>query len=74
MDNGYSLRVSVRVREAFEASGATLNGLATATGIPRNTLRRRIDGHQAFTVDQLASLSQALGVPVASLLVGDDAA
>jgi transcriptional regulator with XRE-family HTH domain len=74
MDNGHASRVAAAVRAAYEANGISLNGLATATGIPRNTLRRRLDGHAQFGVSEVAAIAGVLGVDVASLLAPDAAA
>lgn len=48
--------VSQRVTESFIASGKSLNSLATDTGIPRTTLRRKLKGHAEFTVSELMRL------------------
>lgn len=74
MDNGYSSRVTAAVRAAYDANGISLNALATQTGIPRNSLRRRLDGHQEFTVGQVALIAEALNVPVQSLASPDEVA
>lgn len=48
--------VSHRVSASFRASGKSLNSLATATGLPRTTLRRKLDGHAEFTASELLTL------------------
>lgn len=74
MDNAYSSRVTTAVREAYEANGIALNALATQTGIPRNTLRRLIDGHDDFRFGQVAKIAAALDVPLRSLAWPDGVA
>lgn len=39
----------------------TDSALSTATGIPRTSLKRKLDGHDDFTLTQLASTCEALG-------------
>lgn len=75
MDNGLSVgpgttyeeRVSAAVKAAWEASGISLNGFATQSGIPRNTLRRKLDGHDDFRFGEVGKIAALLGVPLESL-------
>lgn len=52
--------VSQRVSASYKASGLSLNGLATASGIARTTLRRKLDGHAEFTASELLILQRVL--------------
>lgn len=44
--------------------------LATATGIPKSTLKRKLDGHTDFTVPELQALSRHLDVKCSVWLRG----
>ena len=48
--------------------------LSEQTGIPRTTLKRRLSGHSAFNVAELAAIATVLGVDFALLAAGRDAA
>lgn len=60
--------VAVAVTEAMRAAGQTQLALSDHTGIPRTTLIRRLNGHSAFTVDELWAIAGFLNVEPASLL------
>lgn len=68
MDSTPQTRIAEAVRELMEEQGVTQLGLAEATGIPRVTLIRRLNGHQSFTVNELASVAAHLGVLPSQLL------
>jgi transcriptional regulator with XRE-family HTH domain len=60
--------VAAKVRATMTAKGVSQVSLAEATGIPRVTLIRRLNGHASFTIEELAAIATHLGVDVASLL------
>ncbi|MBF6187593.1 helix-turn-helix domain-containing protein [Nocardia farcinica] len=58
---GKSKRVAARVRAAIEESGLSERQVAEITGIARETLRRRLVGKTAFTIDELEAIAHELG-------------
>lgn len=48
--------------------------LSEASGIPRPTLYRRLDGHSPWTVDEIERVAKALSVDPISLLRFEEAA
>lgn len=70
----YTKSVAESVTELMKDAGENLHSLSTKTGIPRTTLRRRVEGFKSFSVDELASVAQVFGVRVETLLPSDDAA
>lgn len=68
---GRAEQVAVRVREATETAGLSLNRLAALTGIPAPTLRRRVTaGPGLFTVDEITRIAEATGQPFGWLIAG----
>lgn len=74
-DETTRMGLAVRVNAVRRGAGLTVEKLAHETGIPYSTLRRRLEKnpHQ-FTVDELARIAAATGVPFEALLVGAVAA
>lgn len=68
-DLGLGARVSQAVAAAIEASGLTQHAVAEQAGIPRETFRRRINGHASFSVDQLAAVAAVLDVEPATFVI-----
>ena len=63
--------MGTRVRRARERAGHGQRELADAAGIPRTHLSQLEDGRRSrATLEQLNSLSQALGVSLQHLLCG----
>ena len=62
-------RTAQLVAAAIEAANESKQSIAKATGIPRVTLDRRLDGHAPFTVKELYAIAVALDVPVESFVV-----
>lgn len=62
--------ISQRVSVDFRKSGIALNGLATKSGIPRTTLRRKLDGHAEFTISDLLCIAPHIGGNVREWLEG----
>lgn len=59
---GTPQRVAARVNAAIERSDLSKSDVSDITGIPRETLRRRLAGINAFDVDELERIAQALGM------------
>lgn len=55
------------IREAIQEPGRSENWLADRSGIPRVTLRRRLDSPEHFTLDELIRVSVALEVKLSAL-------
>ena len=56
---------------ARNTSGLTQEQLAERIGIDSKTISRAENGHHSISLDQLARIAHALGVPSASLLPSD---
>jgi response regulator of citrate/malate metabolism len=56
---GYAAQVAVKVEKAITAAGFTVTAISAATGISRETLRRRLAG-SPFTVAELASIAHVI--------------
>lgn len=52
----------------------SIRDLATATGITKTTLARRLNGEYSFTITQLCAIARHLDVPLAVLLPADERA
>ncbi|MEV0357167.1 helix-turn-helix transcriptional regulator [Nocardia sp. NPDC050697] len=63
-----SRRVRARVEAAIEGSSVSQTAVADITGIPRETLRRRLRGATAFTVDEVELIARALEVDFFDLM------
>lgn len=72
MDN-FTALVAKKVVAAIEAGGQTELGIAEATGIPRVTLRRRLQGLNSFTVAELKAIATVLDIKVSDLTAEDAA-
>ena len=60
--------VAAEVRAAIARSGRSDAEVASAAGIHRATISRRLRGETSFTVEELVALAVALDVSVADLL------
>lgn len=67
-------QVAAGVAQAIQDCGLSEVAVAERSGIPRTTLKRRLAGHSAFNVAELAAIAAVLGVDFASLTAGTDAA
>lgn len=54
--------IAARVRQAIEDAGESWAGAADRTGIPRETLRRRLNDIHPFTIDELEIVAVGLGL------------
>ena len=73
MQNPHAERVAASVRAEVARRKVTQQQLADLLGMHQMSVSRRLNGHTEFTVSELATVAEFLGVPVASL-IGDDAA
>lgn len=62
-----------KVTNIMSDRGETETSLSRATGIPRSTLQRRFLKVSSFNTDELALISQAIGVEIAELFAQDAA-
>jgi transcriptional regulator with XRE-family HTH domain len=67
-----TLSVADAIKQEMERQGVSQLALSNATGIPRVTLIRRLNGDAFFTIAELAAIASHLGVR-ASDLIGDAA-
>lgn len=63
-----SIDLSVEVRAEMERQKISLNSLASKTGIPISTLRRRVIGFSPFTTDELFVVTTLLGVKMSEII------
>jgi len=64
--------VGRRIAAARRAAGLTQAELATRLAWPRDTLIHYEHGRRAITVDRVAAIAEALGIPPATLLMDDE--
>jgi len=63
-----TVRIAEQVRQAMADQQLSQVALAEATGIPRVTLIRRLNGQAPFTVTELAAVAAELGMTPADFL------
>lgn len=68
MDLAISGRVAAEVRAELARRRLTTRELAVGAGIALTTLRRRLAGESAFTLDELAAIAGCFGIPLMTLL------
>ena len=56
-------RFTLNIEDYRLKSGITTLQLSDLTGIPRTTLRRRLAAPGTFTIDELATICDALNIP-----------
>jgi transcriptional regulator with XRE-family HTH domain len=61
-------RIASAIRDEMAAKEVSQVALSDETGIPRVTLRRRLNGHSPFNVDELELVCAHLGLDPAELL------
>lgn len=74
---GYSDRrakVAAEIRAELARQGKSATQLATATGIGRDTMRRRLNGVYPFNSDELYSICHFLGISIVELTERTEAA
>lgn len=67
-------RVAANVRAELAARRISGSRLATAVGVTRSTMYRRLDGTAPWPVDEVEAVADFLGVPVESLFAARAAA
>ena len=63
-----SREVARAVSQALTAAGISQRTASQQTGIPLNTLSRRLTGKSPFNVTELAFIAELLGITVADLV------
>lgn len=56
------------ISENIVSAERSRNWVANKAGLSANTLNRKLNGGSDFTVNEVARISRALGVPAATLL------
>lgn len=69
----YSAALAAEVRAALGRAGLRQSHLATATGISRAVLSRKLSGRQAISADELLVIAEALGVKASDLMAQAEA-
>ncbi len=67
MEHTPSERVAAAIVEAMKRQGITLRSLADTTGIPLSTLHRSLAKGRPLHINELASITDALGTTVAAI-------
>ena len=67
-------QVAAGVVRAMQDAGLSEVTVSERSGIPRTTLKRRLAGHSAFNVAELAAIATVLGIAFTALTDGCDAA
>jgi DNA-binding Xre family transcriptional regulator len=67
-------QVAAEIRAELARQRVTQAALITATGITKNTLRRRLDGIKPFYVHELEAICSFLNLPLSELLERSKAA
>lgn len=70
----YLEAAALRIAAAVAASGIKQEDLADGTGIARTTLFRRLKYPTSFTVSELASVCDFIGIGIVDVLETEDAA
>lgn len=60
-------RVAERVKAIMSDRGVTQNDLAAALGVSQQSVSRRVNGLQPWSIDELAIVSDRLGVTLTDL-------
>lgn len=63
-----SPHLSEQVNRTITQHGMNRSQISEASGIPRATLIRKLQGHSDFTVRELGSIAKALGLTIADLI------
>lgn len=60
--------IAEAIQKAMDREKTNVNALALATGIPYNTLNRRVNTGRYLQVDELFIIAEALGMEVEDIL------
>lgn len=74
MGEEFTRRVAAEVRAELARQKVSQEVLCGRIGMSQSTLSRRITGEYPFDTTELATIADALGVPVSRFLVGERAA
>ena len=58
-----------RISELIEDHGLSRNELSLRSGIPYNTLKRKLESGRGWELDELQYIAEALDIRVSSLLI-----
>lgn len=64
----YREQITAELRAEMAAQRYTIKGLAEQTRYSRSLLNSRFNGHKAFDMDELATITAVLGITVKELL------
>lgn len=67
MERTLTKQIADCVAAAIHRSGKSQSAVALATGIPKTTLGRKINGHTDFTMTELVSIAFFLDTTIAEL-------
>lgn len=70
MDKKFVVTVAARVDARRIECGLSVNGLASASGIPVTSLRRKLEGHADFGVGELFTVGRILDTTANALIEG----
>jgi len=68
MATNLNAEIAANVRRTLDATDTSVTELATWTPIAERTLKRRLTGASRWTTDELAWISDALGISPVDLL------
>lgn len=66
--NLHAQAIGRAVHSAIREAGQNIKGTGEASGIPRRTMTRSINGERCFDFDDLAKVSKATGIPIAEMI------
>ncbi|MBK5238061.1 MAG: helix-turn-helix transcriptional regulator [Actinomycetales bacterium] len=67
-------KAAAELRAEIARQGISNDSVASAVGISIKTLRRRLDGGKTFNLEELAAITQLLGIPLVEFISRVDAA
>jgi lambda repressor-like predicted transcriptional regulator len=68
MSTGMSARIAANIEAELHRQCMSIEQLAYATGMIRETLTLRLDDAASFYTDELDAITGYLGIPIAALL------
>jgi transcriptional regulator with XRE-family HTH domain len=67
-------KAAAELRAEIARQGISYDSVAEAVGISVKTLKRRLDGGKTFNLEELAAVTQFLGIPLVEFISRVDAA
>lgn len=64
----HAVAIGTAARGAITEAGYSLTSFSKESGIPINTLSRRVNGHQALDYAELIAISTITGLPLSELV------